>query len=68
VEREFRERFGISIQVLRKEKDGWVQTTGTDDFTLKELNETGRNSSDRNILDDYEKGFGEPEERPDKLY
>lgn len=68
VEKEFRERFGISVQVLRKEKDGWVQTTGTDDFTLKELNEIGRNSSDQQILEDYEKGLEEPEERPDKLY
>lgn len=68
VENEFRKRFGISVQILRKERDGWVQTTGADDFTLKELNEIGRNSSDQNILDDYEKGFEEPEERPDKLY
>lgn len=68
VEKEFLQRFGISVQVLRMEKDGWVQTTGADDFTLKELNEMGRNSSDTIIVSEYEKGFEEPEEKPDKLY
>lgn len=68
VEREFRDRFALSVQVLRKEKDGWVQTTGMDDFTLKELNEFGRNSSDEQILEDYEEGFEEtPEEPPAPL-
>jgi glycerol-3-phosphate O-acyltransferase len=46
VEKEFQQRFGLSIQILKKEKDKWEQTTGMDDFTLKELNEIGRNSSD----------------------
>lgn len=68
VENEFRERFGLSIQILRKEKDAWVQTVGADDFTLKELNEMGRNSSDATIVSDYEKGFDEPEDKPVKLY
>lgn len=59
VEREFQLRFGLSVQILRKEKDGWEQTTGMDDFTLKELNEFGRNSSDEFIISDYEEGFEE---------
>lgn len=50
VEKEFKTRFGISVQILRKEKDEWEQTTGMDSFTLKELNEIGRNSSDEYIL------------------
>lgn len=68
VEKEFRERFGISVQILRKEKDIWVQTTGADDFTLKELNEMGRNSSDEIIISEYERGFEESEDKPEKLY
>ena len=52
VEKEFDHRFGLSVQVLRKEKDGWVQTTGMDDFTLKNLNIMARNSSDEFIVDD----------------
>jgi len=67
VEREFQERFGLSVQVFRKEKNSWEQTTGMDDFTLKELNELGRNSSDEFIVEDYEEGFEEGEEEPGKL-
>jgi hypothetical protein len=54
VEREFMERFGISVQILCKDDDNWVQTTGMDDFTLKELNEIARNSSDDFILSNPE--------------
>ncbi|HET9432080.1 MAG TPA: hypothetical protein VFO70_12940 [Chitinophagaceae bacterium] len=59
VEKEFLQRFGLSVQILRKEKNDFVQTTGMDDFTLKELNEFGRNSSDDFIVSDYEEGFEE---------
>jgi len=68
IEREFQQRFGLSVQIFRKEKNGWEQTTGTDDFTLKELNEMGRNSSDEFVVEDYEEGFEEPEEKPEKLW
>ncbi|HEX6848538.1 MAG TPA: hypothetical protein VF144_16250 [Chitinophagaceae bacterium] len=68
VETEFSKRFGLSVQILRKEKDGWVQTAGEDDFTLKELNELGRNSSDETLLTDYEQGFEGPVDKPEKLY
>jgi hypothetical protein len=68
VEKEFLQRFGLSVQVFRREKDSWEQTAGMDDFTLKELNETGRNSSDEVILSEYEKGFEEPENDPGKIY
>lgn len=59
IEKEFQQRFGLSVQVLIREKNNWQQTTGMDDFTLKEINELGRNSSDEFILDDYEEGFEE---------
>jgi hypothetical protein len=67
VEKEFQDRFGISVQIFRQQKDSWEQTTGMDDFTLKQLNEFGRDSSDEKIVSDYEQGFVEPEERPEKL-
>lgn len=54
VEKEMYERFGLSAQVLRKTGEDWEQTTGMDDFTLKELNEFGRSSSDEFILRDIE--------------
>ena len=68
VEQEFLQRFGLSVQVLRKEKDSWVQTTGMDDFTLRELNQLGWNSSDEVIISEYELGFQEGGDRPEKLY
>lgn len=51
VEKEFDHRFGLSVQILRKEKDAWVQTTGMDDFTLKNLSIMARNSSDEFIVE-----------------
>jgi hypothetical protein len=68
IENEFRQRFGLAVQIVYKDRDEWRQTVGMDDFTLKELNETARNSSDEFILEDYEKGFEETDERPEKLY
>ncbi|MBS1915577.1 MAG: hypothetical protein JST87_04820 [Bacteroidetes bacterium] len=68
VEKEFQERFGLSAQIFLKNNETWQQTTDMDSFTLKELNEMGRNSSDEFIVEDYEEGFEEPEEKPDKLY
>jgi hypothetical protein len=60
VEKEFLLRFGLSVQVFWKDKNTWRQTTGLDDFSLKELNELGRNSSDEFIVSDYEESFDEP--------
>lgn len=54
VENEFQQRFGLSVQVLMKEKDRWQQTTGMDDFTLHDANEFSRNASDEYILTDEE--------------
>jgi glycerol-3-phosphate O-acyltransferase len=59
VEKEFMQRFGLSVQILKKEGDKWEQTTGMDDFTLKQLNELGRSSSDAFIISDDEEGFDE---------
>ena len=68
VEKEFMVRFGLSVQVLRMDRDNWVQTTGTDDFTLKELNELSRNSSDEFVLMDYDETFEDDEVEPEKLW
>jgi len=59
IEKEFQQRFGLPAQIFRKEKNSWEQTRNMDDFTLKELNELGRNSSDGFIVSDYEEGFEE---------
>ena len=61
VEREFQKRFGLSVQVFWKDKDNWQQTTGMDDFTLKELNEMGRNSSDDFIISEPDSEYKDEE-------
>lgn len=68
VEKEFMDRFGLSVQVLRKAKDEWVQTTGMDDFTLKDVNQYSKDSQDQVIISEYEQGFEAPKDLPDKLY
>jgi hypothetical protein len=67
VEKEFQQRFGLSVQVLWKKSREWEQTRGGDDFTLKELNEMSRNSSDEFIVEDYESGLNDSDARPAKL-
>lgn len=59
VEKEFLQRFGLSVQILWKENKQWEQTTGMDDFTLKELNEMARSSSDVFILEGFDEGTDE---------
>ena len=68
VEREFQQRFGLSTQLMQREKGKWVQTTGLDDFTLKELNEISRNASDEFIVSDYDRGFENEGDKPEKLF
>lgn len=47
VEEQFKTRFKLYPQIFRKEDDQWVQTAGTDDFTLEEQNEIGKQSLER---------------------
>ena len=57
VERAFQERIGLSVQIMKKEKDKWEQTTGLDNLSLKDLNILGQNSSDEFIIQDYDETF-----------
>lgn len=43
-EKEFFERFGLNIQVLRRSGTIWMQTTATDSWTLEEQNQKGGDS------------------------
>lgn len=45
IEQEFRKRFGLNVQILRRHGDSWIQTAGTDELTLEEQNEIGRNAT-----------------------
>lgn len=68
VEKEFQQRFGLSVQVFHKEKNDWMQSAGMDNLTLKELEEISRNSSDEFIVEDYEQRFEESSDKPENLY
>lgn len=41
----FQELFGLSVQVFRKSGRSWIETTVTDDWTLKQQNEEGKELS-----------------------
>lgn len=62
VEKEFQQKVGIGVQVLKKEKDSWEQSTGLDNLSLKDLNIMGMNSSDEFIVTDYDESFEEEAE------
>ncbi len=41
LEQAFEDKFGIHVQVFRKSGRIWLETTSTDNWTLKEQNEVG---------------------------
>ena len=45
LEQLFQEIFGISAQVFRKSGKSWIETSVTDDWTLKRQNEEGKELS-----------------------
>ena len=47
LEQAFWKTFGISAQVLRKSGDQWLQTMATDDWTLAQQNEEGKEMNTR---------------------
>jgi hypothetical protein len=57
VKMEFKEKFGLAARIFTRDKDGWEQTTGMDDFTLSELNQFGRDCSLQTSDPEYTKGI-----------
>lgn len=49
VEKRFADEFGLPVQVFRKQKAVWLETTATDHLTLKEQNEMGRIASETEV-------------------
>jgi hypothetical protein len=45
LEQAFHDTFGLNVQVFRKSGSLWLQTTATDDWTLREQNETAKDFS-----------------------
>jgi hypothetical protein len=54
LEKEFQDKIGIPIQILKLENGIWRQTSGLDNLTLKDLNIIGRNSSDDFVMEDVD--------------
>ncbi len=44
LETDFHDIFGLNIQVFRKSKDLWLQTSATDDWSLEKQNSKGLHS------------------------
>ena len=42
IEKLFKDRYGLYMQVYRRNEKGWIQTSGSDFLTLREHNEIGR--------------------------
>ena len=42
IEELFKNKFGLYPQIFRRQNDKWIQTAGTDVFTLDEQNEIGK--------------------------
>lgn len=47
LEANFRDVFGLNVQVFRKSANVWLQTTVTDEWTLSQQNETAKEFSER---------------------
>lgn len=45
VEHDFRHNMGLNVQILRRSGDLWLATTRTDEWTLYQLNEAGKQSA-----------------------
>src|SRR5688500_17336282 len=44
VEKKFKKIFDLNVQIFRKENDCWIQTTGTDLYTLEQEAELSKKS------------------------
>ena len=52
VEQGFRDVFGLAVQVFRRQKEVWIETTRTDHLTLSEQNNMGMEASSPAVKDE----------------
>jgi hypothetical protein len=55
LEQNFRDIYGLTVQILRKSGKAWLGTTVTDGWSLKEQNEQGESLSSNVSLESVEK-------------
>lgn len=41
IEKTFKSKYGLNVQIFRKSKENWLQTFATDDWTLEKQNSKG---------------------------
>ncbi|RMG84696.1 MAG: hypothetical protein D6714_07380 [Bacteroidetes bacterium] len=46
LEKNFKDKYGLNVQVFRKSRALWIQTTATDDWTLAKQNRKGGHSAE----------------------
>ena len=49
VENQFKKKFGLNVQIHRRNGDEWVQTVGTDGLMLEEQNKIGKQSVEKEM-------------------
>ena len=49
MEQDFRNSYGLNVQIFRHHGDKWIQTMGKDELTLEEQNEIGRNATEGHL-------------------
>lgn len=55
LEKIFKDQFSLAVQVFRRSGNLWLETTMTDNWTLRQQNEHGREISTDNKKDDFGK-------------
>jgi dTDP-glucose pyrophosphorylase len=56
VEKLFRDKAGLYVQIRRKQGQHWIETSGTDDLTLEEQNDIGRKAT-QDLLHGFNRPF-----------
>ncbi len=66
LEKIFKDQFSLAAQVFRRSGNLWLETTMTDNWTLQQQNEHGREISTDSKKDDLGKSDDEPNRDADK--
>ena len=65
LEKTFMDKFGLTIQIFRKSGNLWLETTMTDNWTLKQQNEHGKEITTGKPKDENKDDFDLHRDQPD---
>ena len=57
LEKDFMDKFGIAMQIFRKSGNLWLETTMTDNWTLKQQNEHGKEITNGKVKEEPKDDF-----------